>query len=71
MWSVDSDKIAPLNKILESKNTDLLEVLFKILTKDLTDMSMKDQALLNFYVRDRAKVKPYLLQKVDTGTVSD
>lgn len=71
-WSVDCDHLTPLNMILEKKNTNLLEVIFKLPTNNPADTIMNSNGLNQFYyVYGRAKVKPYLLQKVDTGTVSD
>jgi hypothetical protein len=57
--------------ILDKKNMDLLEALFKIPSIDTADTHKMTQDLFDLYVRGRAKVKPYLLRKVDTGSVSD
>jgi len=70
-WSVDSNHLQPLRMILEKKNMDLLETLFKNPSIDATDSIKMTQNLFDLYVQGRAKVKPYLLRKVDTGSVSD
>ena len=70
-WSVDSNHLQPLRMILEKKNMDLLETLFKNPSIDATDSIKMTQNLFDLYVEGRAKVKPYLLRKVDTGSVSD
>jgi hypothetical protein len=44
-WSIDSDNSTPLNMILETKNTDLLEVLFKLPANQLGDDILQSQGL--------------------------
>ena len=56
--------------ILEKKNSEMLEVLYKIPQRNAADMNQRNQKLAEFYVSDRTKVKPYLLNRVDTGNVS-
>jgi len=69
-WSAETPNLVPLRMILEKKNTEMLEVLFKIPQKNAADMHLRNQKLAEFYVSDRVKVKPYLLNRVDTGNVS-
>jgi hypothetical protein len=69
-WSAETPNLVPLRMILEKKNTEMLEVLFKIPQRNAADMNLRNQKLAEFYVSDRVKVKPYLLNRVETGNVS-
>lgn len=69
-WSAESPHLNPMSLILEKKNKDMLEVIFKIPQRNAADLARRNQVLSEFYVSDRIKVKPYLLNRVETGNVS-
>lgn len=69
-WSAETENLEPLRMILDRKNTEMLEVLFKIPQRNAADIHQRNINLNEFYSTDRVKVKPYLLNRVDTGNVS-
>ena len=44
--------------------------MLEIPQSNAADMNLRNQKLAEFYVSDRVKVKPYLLNRVETGNVS-
>ncbi len=69
-WSAETVYLQPLKMILDKKNKEMLEVLFKIPQRNAADLHQRNIKLNEFYVSDRVKVKQYLLNRVDTGNVS-
>jgi len=70
-WSAESDHLEPLTMILERKDTKMLEILLKISDQAAESLEVRNQHLRSFYTHQRARVRPYLLSKVDTGHVSN